>query len=336
MAGAGKPITLSDVARQAGVTSMTISRFLRSPEIVSEATRKKIAETIERLGYVPDAHAARLAGKERPVVSVVVPSLELPYFAGVFRGVADYAEALNAAIMVAETTFDAARQESVIHDALSWRPNCVIYLGNRVSDQSRHIIEASSARFVETWDLNPEPLDISVGISNRAAAADAVGALLAAGYRRVGFAVRRAGHRIEDERLEGYREGMRRAGEEPLVYVTRIGGSGYAAGAVILDDLAASSERPDAVLFAGDMLALGAMFAARRQGIRIPHDLAVVGFGDYDVAEHSAPRLSTVRIPGRAIGFKAVEIGLSPDVQRGHTEMIEHELVERDSARFSQ
>lgn len=329
-----KKVQLRDVADAAGVTPMTVSRFFSDPRLVSRKTRKAIEAAIDRLGYVRDGFATHMAGRSAPILAAIVPTLEHPYAADVFRGVSDVAREAGAALMVFETMFDAARQDSAVASALSWRPTGIVHLGGSLSASARRKVDASGCRFVEAWELPDTPVDVAIGVPNRRLARDLTSALLRAGYHRVAFALRRSGHRVEDERIAGYLEAMADGRTESRVLEVPAEMASLEAGEQLLRKAIALRPRPDAVLFAGDLLAAGAILSSGEVGVRIPDDVAVAGMGGYDIGAHLRPRLTTAYIPSHAIGETAARLAL----ERRRTEVrreIAFDLLERASARLA-
>lgn len=329
-----KKVQLPDVAEAAGVTTMTVSRYFSDPNLVSLRTRDAIEAAIDRLGYVRDGFATSMAGRSAPILVAIVPTLEHPYAAQVFRGVSDVAREADAALMVFETMFDAARQDAVIASALSWRPTGIVHLGGALSESARRKVDASGCRFVEAWELPDTPVDVAIGVPNRRLARDLTSALLRAGYGRVAFALRRSGHRVEDERIAGYREAMADAGITPDVLEVPADISSLEAGARLLRQAMVLRPRPDAVLFAGDLLAAGAILSSGDAKVRVPHEVAVAGMGGYDIGAHLRPALTTASIPSRAIGEAAARLALETRQGEVRREMA-FELMERSSARLA-
>jgi len=324
--------TLNAVAQAAGVTVMTLSRYFRSPDKVAKETKARIAAAISELGYVPDASASRLAGKKRPVLVMVVPSLELPYVAQLFDSVAEASDVHGAALLVMETQFDPAKQEKKIEDALSWRPDGIIFAGDTISARSRHLIKSNGARFVEAWAASDDVVDVNIGLSHKEAARRVAAGLVDAGYRRIAFAVRLLGYRVEADRLEGYREAMREADLPTCEFEGHSLVSPYQSGADLFSQAWQHKPRPDAVFFAGDLLAVGALFEAQRSSIHVPDHIAVCGFGDYPIAREISPSLSTVRLPIGALGRAAVDACFDGAAAKALDEDVM--LVQRLSARL--
>lgn len=326
-------ITLEHVAQAAGVTPMTISRFFRTPQKVSQGTRERISQAIEKLGYVADSTASRLAGKSRPMLAIVAPSLDLPYVPEIIEGVSEAADTVNAALMVFETRFSLEMQEKRIEAAIGWRPDGIIFVGDTVSDRSRRQITASGIPFVEAWAASDTPVGVDIGLSHRAIAAQMTGALIGAGYQTVAFGVRRLGYRVEVERLDGYLDAVSSAGRTPLVVDIADPGEHYKAGAMILRQALDLTSRPDALFLAGDVLAAGAIFECHRLGLAAPLDLAICGFGDSPISASIVPSLTTVRLPTRELGYAAVGHCIAGVPER--VGLLAPEPIERESARLA-
>ncbi|MEV8468278.1 LacI family DNA-binding transcriptional regulator [Fluviibacterium sp. DFM31] len=328
-------ITLDDVATRAGVTTMTISRYFRTPEKVSPATRDKIAAAIDQLGYVADSTAARLAGKTRSLLAVITPSLALPYVPEIIEGVSEVADRADAALMLHETRFDLTLQEQRIEAAISWRPDGIIFIGDTISDRSRRQIAAAQIPFVEAWAQSDHPVGIDVGLSHSDLARDMTLRLIGAGYKTIGFAVRRMGYRVEAERLKGYQQAMTAHGRAPQVFECGDQATSFQSGAQLLTMARAATPAPDALFFAGDLLAAGALFEAQRQGLRVPQDIAICGFGDYPISREIVPSLTTVALPTRALGRRAAHLCLPQAPQPSPPEPCTSSFVERQSARLA-
>lgn len=323
------PATQADVAAHAGVTVMTLSRYFRTPEKVGRDTRERIAAAIADLGYVRDATAARLAGKARPMICVIVPSLGLPYATDAFAAISMAAEARGAAVMVSETQFDPVRQEALIEDALSWRPTGIVHLADTASEQSRKMIAANSVRFVEAGSFNADPVDISIGVSSFDAAEALSRAVFAAYRGPVGFALRRSGYDLEREREAGYRAACAAFGQAPVVLEESARYSPFEAGARLLRR-AIAHEALRAVIFAGDYIATGALLEAQRTGRKVPGDLAICGMGNYQIAAYTVPSLTTVDLPTQRIA----EIAVEACFKELSSYKLDAKLIERESCRL--
>lgn len=328
-----KPATLEDVALEAGVTPMTVSRLIRQPDKVASSTRERIVRAIATVGYVQNAYASRLAGTRRPILCSIVPTLEVSYFGAVLRGVAEAADRADAALMIGETNYDPDRQDQLFRDFLGWHPHGIIHMADELSPASRTLVGMSGSRLVEAWEVSEDAIDSSVGFSNRSAARDLTRALMNAGYKNVAFASRKGDRGRALLRRIGYSDAIAERSREQIVFETKAEGSGYGVGADLMDEILRSDRTTDAVFFAGDTLGVGAMYQAIRRGLRVPEEIAIAGFGDLDLSCAIEPGLTTVRVPNAAIGSRCVEIILEPQ-RRRVVDDLGFELVQRGSARL--
>lgn len=301
------PVRLEEVAREAGVSSMTVSRALRHPEQVAPATLAAVRRAVARLGYLPHGAASALASSRSRVVAAIVPTLMNSVYASTTSGLARVLREAGYELMLGDSGYDAAAEAALVRSVLGRRVDAVVLTGAAHADETRELLARQRVPVVEIWDLPPRPIDLVVGFSNVAAGREAGRWLAARGRRRWAFVG--TGPDREDrsgKRLRGLREAAREAGlPAPLTAFVDDGMSaaqGRDAFGALLD---AARPAPDAVFCANDALATGVLRAAADRRVAVPSALAVLGFGDFDVAAHTWPSLSTVRIPGREIGERA-------------------------------
>ncbi|MEQ8395562.1 LacI family DNA-binding transcriptional regulator [Thalassobaculum sp.] len=309
-----KWVTMQDVALAAGVSTITVSRVLRSPEKVKAATRERVEAAVRDLGYVPDQVAGSLSSRESRLVAALVSTLAGSVFASTVDGLAQSLRDEGHQLMLGTTEYSSASEQALIATALSRRPDGMVLTSGEHTPAARAMLAGSGVPVVEVWELPEDPIDMAVGFSNTEAGRAITEALYQTGRRRIGFIG--GGSRRSAEVGEGDRRGrLRRQGYEaalaehglgePRVVPNPADGSMVERGA---RDLAALLERwpdTDAVFCSSDSVALGALSEARRRGIDVPGTLAVAGFGDFEMAGESGLGLTTVRIPGYAIGAEA-------------------------------
>jgi LacI family gluconate utilization system Gnt-I transcriptional repressor len=304
------PVRLAEVARRAGVSVITASRALRAPDKVAPPTRARVEAAARALGYVPNLVAGALASARTRIVAVLVPTIASSMFADTVNGLTDALEAEGYAILMAQSGYDAVREERALAALLGRRPEALVMVGSPATEAGaamlRRAAEAGAA-IVETWELPPAPIGAAVGFDNAAAGATVAAHFAAQGRRRLAFV----------------------GGADPRAAARWRGFSAAAAGAssparvalpapAAMDDAAAASARlaeADAVFAATDVHAVGLLGALRALGRRIPHDVAVVGLGDLEIARHATPPLTTLRIDGAAMGQQAAALILSGDTR---------------------
>lgn len=329
---------MEDVARRAGVSPMTVSRALRTPEKVSPATRDRVAAAVAELDYVPDLVAGGLATRRSRLVAVIVSTLENSIFAATVQGLAAALRGEGYAVLLGASDYSREGEEQLLRAVLGRRPDGVVLTNYVHTPTARRLLNAASVPVVETWELPTAPIDAAVGFSNLAAGRAMTLALHGYGYHRIAF----VGTAAEDDRRgrlrrEGYRAALAELGAGPPREVELPGAlAGLADGPGALGALLAAHADADAAFCVVDALAAGLLLACRRRGIDVPGRLAVAGFGDFDVAHEDALDITTVRVPGRAIGAAAGEILLArmrgEEPPGGRARDVGFEVVRRGSA----
>lgn len=309
--GSGR-VTLREVASLAGVSMITASRALNTPAQVAPATLERVREAVERTGYVPNMLAGGLASSRSRLVAAVVPTIVGPVFQGTVHALTAALAEAGYQLMLGQGGYDGSGREDDLLDAiLGRRPDGILLTGLVHSPSARRRLLAAGIPVVEAWDLAPDPIDMLVGFSHEKVGEAVVEHLVARGRRRP--ALLTAGDERAQRRRAGYVAAARRFG----VAVDALDGvpTGIVAapstvgdGRTGLNDLLARDRRIDAVFCSSDLMALGVLVEARRQGLAVPGDLAVVGFGDLGMARDLDPALTSVRIDGGAIGRLAARL----------------------------
>lgn len=302
-AGSGRP-TLESVARKAGVSSATVSRYLNNPGVVAEDTALRIRQAVDETGYVPNLLAGGLASNRSRLVAVIVPSVSLSIFNDTIDAIVEALSVAGYTAMLGLSGENDSRLATVVDAAIARRPDGIIITASGIAS-IRNRLEQSGITIIETWDLPDVPLDIAVGFSHRAVGR-AIGDFAAAhGYRNplvISADGQRARARYDGivEALAGH--GMAAPPVDYLGGTTRFG-EGRRRFAHAID----SGMQPDLVICSSDWLAQGVIIEAMSRGISIPQDIGIIGFGDLAFASEMEPPVTTVRIPGDSIGNRAVE-----------------------------
>lgn len=304
--------TMQDVARAAEVSTITVSRVLRTPEKVKAATRERVEAAVRELGYVPDQVAGSLSSRESRLVAALVSTLAGSIFASTVDGLARSLREAGHQLLLGTTDYSSATEEELVATALSRRPDGIVLTSGDHTPAARAMLAGAGIPVVEVWELPEDPIDMAVGFSNFEAGRAMTRHLFEVGRRRIGFvgAGRRAGPGEGDRRGRlrrlGYEAALAELGlGEPRAVPEPAEGSMVERGA---RDLAALLERfpdTDAVFCSSDSTALGAVGEARRRGFEVPSRLAIAGFGDFEFAGELGLGLTTVGIPGCRIGSEA-------------------------------
>jgi LacI family transcriptional regulator, gluconate utilization system Gnt-I transcriptional repressor len=318
--------TLSAVAERAGVSAITVSRVVRLPEMVAPQTRARVEAAMRELGYVPNQLAGALAGARSKSVGVLVPTIANSIFADTVQGLSDELEPLGYAVILAQSRYDAGREDHMLAALLSRRPEAVIMVGSPATEDGARLLRRAGIPIVETWELPPSPIDAVAGFDNFAAGVAVAKHLVAQGRQNLAFIG--GDDPRATRRYNGFSETALRAGlKAPRRLVLERNASG---------SVAALAELPgvDAVFAANDAHAIGFLSGLRNAGVlrngpAAEQPVAVIGLGDLEMGRLIAPSLSTIRVHGDAIGRTAARLILSRDGPRRID--LGFELVLRDS-----
>jgi len=298
-------ITVNDVARVAGVSAMTVSRVLNRPDRVPEATVAKVRAAVAQTGYVPNRAAGALRSSRSRLVAAVVPTLSGPMFLETLEALTEGLEARGYQLMVGQSGYSESREDALLADIISRRPDGIVLTGVLHTAQGRARLLASGIPIVETWDLSADPIDVLVGFSHEAVGRAVAGFFAQRGRRRLAViggddprARRRAAAFVAEAMAHGLVEPMLQFVPAP----TRLGHGRSALGEVLRH-----APDTDAVFCSSDLVALGVLTEAHARGIAVPRQLAVVGFGDLNFAADLDPALTSVRVDPRQIGELAAQ-----------------------------
>lgn len=304
------PATLGDVAREAGVSLATASRVVNgSTRKVAEKYRVKVLDAAQRLGYTANIAAQTTARGTSPTIALLVADIADPYFGMIAAGVVRGAEAENLIVTIAVTGRDPQREARLVRALRGQRPRGVILASSRASGEDAELegeldaLEKLGGRVV-AFGGQREP---RILIDNFGGAR-ALGARMSGlGYRRAIALVAAEGVRTSDDRLSGFGEGFGEGGGA----VERVyrGDFRRETGAALMEQAVSDGVSAGTLVFGmSDVVAIGAMTAARDAGLAVGRDLAFCGFDDIPVAHDVSPGLTTVHVPLEEIGYEAFRL----------------------------
>lgn len=298
---------LTDVARRAGVSSMTVSRALRRPESVSADTRRRVERAVAALGYVPNNIAGGLRSRRSRTIACVIPTIASPVFANVVQGLTDVLHAHDYRLVLGTSNYAEDEEHRVTAGLLAHRPEAVVLPAGDHRRELGRLLKRVGVPVVEIWERLAHPLDMNVGFSNRDVGRAVVAHLVERGARRIAFVGMGAGeHARARARREGYEATVAALlGQAPIVFAAEFspGGGRDALARILAEDPAV-----DAAFCVGDLQAVGLLLDAQARAIAVPQRLMVASFGDHELGRHLHPALTTVRVPERRIGQIAAEM----------------------------
>jgi LacI family gluconate utilization system Gnt-I transcriptional repressor len=286
--------TLSDVARRAKVSPVTVSRAIRHPEMVSEELRLRIEDAVRSLNYIPNHLASALASTRTHIVGCIVPSLTNGVFDNYLNAIQDVLVRAGIQMLVLNSRYNDAEEERAIETLLGYHPEAMIVIGVDQTERSRELLKNSGIPVIQALDLTDTPIDMIVGFDHRGAGAGAVRYLYDLGHRRIAHLTVQTDPRA-GRRRAGYLDEMAALGlsAEGLIGVSA-GPTTVPLGGELLGQVLSRAPDITAVFCCNDDLALGALFECHRRGIRVPEDLSIVGFNDLAFCEASVPQLTSV------------------------------------------
>lgn len=307
-------VTLSDVARAAGVSPSTVSRALRGERSVDPALIERVTATSRLLGYVPDPAARALASQRSDHVAILIPLLSNALFVDLLEAAQTTLRAAGYQTLMGVTHYDASEEEQLLREQLLHRPAGLLVTGLDHNDATRKLMESSQVPCVHLMDLpsgDSSEGPYCVGFRQTQAGAAMTRHLLSKGHRRIAFAAAQLDPRVM-QRLYGWRSALQEAGlyEATLEWLNPAPSS-LALGGVLFEQIMRQQSAVDAIFFCNDDLAQGALMAALRLGIAVPERVAIAGFNDLTGSDQMLPSLTTVRTPRAQIGQAAAQMLLA-------------------------
>ncbi|MBA3909448.1 MAG: LacI family transcriptional regulator [Rhodobacter sp.] len=301
---------MKDLAKAADVSVMTVSRAFKADKSIGADTRERILRLAEQLGYVFDSTAANFRNQRTDFVSVILPSINNANFAETVDVLSTQLALGGMQVLLGYTGYSLAREEALIDQMLRRKPEAIVVTGGQHTPDARKLLAKAGIPVIETWDWPQDPVQHVVGFSNAEAIQGVVDHLVDRGYARISFLGGEQGDDFRGmERRAGFVAAMARHGlaADRLVPTGPAPASmkeGAAALALMLDRF------PDtrAVVCASDPIAFGALTECQRRGIDVPRDLAIAGFGAYEIAAISHPRLTTIDPMPSEIGLRTANL----------------------------
>ena len=324
--------TLSHIARRTGFSTATVSRVMNGSPLVNEFTRRRVQRAVKELGYTPSHSARALKLQRTSMLGVTLPKMAAGYFADIVTGIDEVAAAKGFHLVTVLTHGETDEQEMVLRVVRERRVDALIVFNMRLADEVAREAARRELPLALIGRAIKEVASPAATVDNAVAAEAAMTHLLSHGHHDVAVIAAPRDNRDSEERLAGCRKAMARAGE-PLGR-DRIwrGQFTEASGYETIEQWLKAGHRPPRAIFAlNDDMALGAMNALRKRGLRVPEDVAVMGFDDAPGAKYAG--LSTVRVPMAELGRRAARAALQQVLgdPLEEVEAVRGELVVRTS-----
>jgi LacI family gluconate utilization system Gnt-I transcriptional repressor len=297
--------TIEQVAAAANVSTATVSRFFNSPQLLKENTAERIRQVVQRVNYVPNLIAGGLASNRSRLVAAAIPTISQSIFSSTIQALTDTLAQQGYSVMLALTGASDEHVQRQLLSIIGRRPDGIILTGTLLNENSRRQLRATGIPTIETWDLPANPIDLVVGLSHHKVGIAVARRALDTGRRRA-FVISASGVRALARRTSFSRTMLDAGAPDPSA-ATFVGSTTFGQGRRAMADYWDGGGRPEIVVCSSDTSAHGAMDELRRRGVRVPEDVAVIGFGDLEFAAELSPSLTTVKIDGAVIGRRAAE-----------------------------
>ncbi|MBK1795481.1 LacI family DNA-binding transcriptional regulator [Devosia sp. WQ 349] len=301
--GRAKPLRIEEVAKLAGVSPITVSRALRNPKLVSVVTRERILAVVQETNYWSNPHASALRSGRSSIVAVLVSNLLSQQYTQAARACAEVIEDHGFQMLVGQTSYSYSRELSAIQSLRALRPAAVFLTGVIELEENRQMLRDLNIPIVESWANTRDPIDMLVAFSNVDAGRLAASYLYDRGYKSPAF-IGRGGGRGK-LRLQGFSQRLRELGLDLVGNVVVDWVESVEDGRKAFRQLQASGIAFDSVFCANDLLATGSLIEAVSQGLSIPGEVGILGFGDQQFAMSLSPRMSMVAVDTKQIGRHA-------------------------------
>lgn len=305
-----KRATLSDVAKLAGVSTMTVSKVIRNTGSISSPTRNRVKEAIDELGYMPNLLAASLSSQTNLLVGVVIPDLGTNVFGEALRGINTVLTEAGMHTLIGASDSHTDREEELIRTILSWQPSGLILTGGITHSASTYKLLANKpCPIIQIWDNDILEFETNVGFSHIEAGKIMARHFFDKGYRKIAYVG--AQHQIDvcaARRCQGFRDQLNEFGLNVVTQITELGRRENADGLCGTAKLLQRYADLDAIYYLNDAMAVGGMTHLNRIGVKTPEQIAVAGFNGSSIGQLISTDLTTIDVPRWDIGETAARM----------------------------
>jgi DNA-binding LacI/PurR family transcriptional regulator len=336
------PVTIKDIAKALNISISTVSRALRDMPEIHPDTRKAVMALAEELDYQPNQLAKNLAKSRTRTIGVIVPNLSYYFFSSVLNSIEEAALQAGYSVLVCQTQESYLREITNIQNLLRGQVEGLLISLSRDTDNCEHINKLVRKNIpLVIFDRYSSQIEASrVIIDNQKAAFEATQHLIDSGCQRIGYLAGTPHMLISNQRMEGYKEALEKNGmffnERYVLHCD------YTQDHVVSQTLALMNlaQAPDGILAVSDRVALPAIFALKSKGLRIPEDVALVGFNNEPLCSFLSPTLSSVSQQIQEMGSESVRLLLkqieSEEKQAIETKVLATQLIVRESSSRTQ
>lgn len=311
---------IKEVARAAGVSTATVSRIINNVGYVKEETRKKVLKAIKELNYTPNALARNLSKKETNTVGVIVPDINNPFFGEVIKGISYVADENNLNIILCDTNEDVHREIKALQMLKEQRILGILAVPtsdiDEINNQYLDLLESTGTQIVLIdRDVKHSNFD-GIFIDNIKGAFDATNALIKAGHRKIAIIAGPIDSKTGRDRLTGYKNSLLFNKLDIIDRYIFIGDFKFESGYKFAKEIFAMKDCPTAILVCNNLMNLGVIKAVFENQLKIPDDIAIIGFDQTEMFDAVGLKISVVSNPAMEMGKNAIELLLKKSLQK--------------------
>ncbi|MGL1889605.1 MAG: LacI family transcriptional regulator [Reichenbachiella sp.] len=336
-------ITIKDLARELGISPSTVSRALKDHPDISPATKKLVNELAKKLDYEPNAIATSLRSQKTNTIGVIIPEIVHFFFSTVISGIEEVAYKKGYTVMICQSNETYEKEVIDTKALLAHRVDGFLISYSKDTLNFDHFMEIQKKNIPMIFFDRVPPACITsstVTVDDYHGARVAVDHLYIEGRRRIAHLAGPKTLSISQERLKGYKEGLSNYNLDcPEGYIQYLGRGDYEEGYKAAETLMNMPEMPDSIFANNDMSAYGAMRAIKDRGFKIPEDIAIIGFSNWQFSSLTDPQLTTVAQPGLEMGRAAArrliyELESKEEELPSSHEVLKTDLLVRESTRI--
>lgn len=327
-------ITIYDVAREANVSMATVSRVVNGNPNVKPTTRKKVLNTIERLGYRPNAVARGLASKKTTTVGAIIPDISSIFFAELARGIEDIATMYNYNIILSNSDQNKEKELHLINTMLEKQVDGIVFMGGKITNDHVDQFQSAPVPVALAATIDESKTIPSVNVNYEEASYEVTRLLIDHGNQHPAFVSGQEDTEINNQKHNGYIRALKESNQSVKDELIVKGDYSYDSGIEAIEQLLALDKRPTAIFVASDEMALGVIHGAQDKGLKVPEDIEIFGFDNTRLATMVRPTLSTIVQPMYDIGAVAMRL-LTKYMNKEEVEeqnvILPHRIIERNS-----
>ena len=308
--GSIRKVTLPDVAKIAGVSTMTVSKVIRNTGSISAPTRKRVKEAIDELGYVPNMLAGSLSSQINLLVGVIIPNLGTSVFGETLRGINKVLTEAGMHTLIGASENHTDTEEELIRTMLAWRPSGLILTGGVThSTSTEKLLAAKPCPIVQIWDNDVPKFEVNIGFSHIEAGRITARHLHDKGYRKIAYVGSHHGRDVcAARRYQGFCDQLKEFGLEVVAQIIEEDDREISDGLRGTQNLLGKTTDLDAIYYLNDAMAIGGLTYLHRVGIKTPEQIAVAGFNGTSIGQLISTELTTIEVPRWVIGENAARL----------------------------